>query len=1233
VVAIDDASRFAVVRRLGEGATGIVYEAHDRKHDTRVALKTLRAIAADRLYELKHEFRALADISHPNLVTLFDLVMCDEHAFFTMELVDGGIDLLSYVRPDDGGTIRRPTCRTMTLVPSVPARRQTRPGCGSACDVGRLRAAMVQLADGVDGLHRAGKLHRDLKPSNVLVAPDGRLVICDFGLVIDVDAAARVRGANAVGTAVYMSPEQAANLPLAAASDWYSVGVMLHEALVGVPPFDGTADAVLARKQVDVPRRPSELADDVPADLDQLCVDLLRRRPADRPSGGEVMARLRGEGAHPAATGRRPTSVAAELVGRDAHLAALDAALAASNEGRAVIVHVKGRTGMGKTALVRRFVERVSSTGAATVFAGACYQSETVPFKAVDSLIDELSAYLLAIRPNRIQAVLPPDAGVLARLFPVLRRVEALAGPASAETVIDPGELRQQAFRALRVVLTGIAAFRPLVLWVDDIQWGDVDSVALLAELVRAPDPPAILFIGCHRTDDGDVGPFVRAFEAPAQALAGGELDVREITVDALSIEDASALASTLIADGGTDHDAATIARESGGSPLFVNELVRYAGSSTISLDAVIRRRVGRLPPESRDLLTVVAVAGRPVPRGVVVAALAAADSERRALIELRAERLIRTGGEHDIDAIATYHETIRRAVIGALGPDELRRYHRRIAVALETTDRDDPEALADHWSAAGRLDLASRYALVAAGRAAQSLAFDRAARLYRVALAHATLGAAERHSIELRLGDALANAGRGAEAADVYQRAAAGAAPGAALELRSRASLQYLRSGHFANGIAAIDETLAPAGLRLAATPRRALVSVALRRAWLRVRGLGFHERAASELPADRLARVDACWSVAAVFGMLDSVRGSDFQARHLQLALSTGEPFRVCRGLALETTYSAIAGGRDDRRTRTIAARCAALAERLDDPVLRGLATMTSAVAAFMRGGWAEARAGCDAAERRFRTECTGLAPEIDTAQTFSLGALAFQGDLLELRRRVPWILADAERRGDLFALNTVRRGRANLRWLVDDDVAGARAALAEAVRTWPRTGFNPQHYFEILTEGQIDLYADQPDLAFGRLRDRWRTMARSQMLRIQVARIEMWFLRARSALALAAGSRDRALLAQVRADAARIEHEAMGWSAGLARLLRAGIAHTTGDREAAAGELARADTELRAAGMVLHAAVARRRRGELVGGDVGRALVAEADAWMRVQGVHRAEAICAMIAPGLR
>ena len=322
-------TRFEVRRRLGAGGFGIVYEVMDQDRGEVVALKTLRQMAPRALWRFKNEFRALADVSHPNLVSLYEMLSEDGQWFFTMELVPG-VDFLSHARwvaapqrewlSDDLSLptldVPRSAVRHAKTPLIGPASREPalQPG-PDATAMDRLRDALPQLVEGIAAIHDVGMLHRDVKPSNVLVTSAGRVVLLDFGLVRGLEREVTQTG-EAVGTPAYMAPEQAAAGPVSAASDWYSVGVMLHEALFGCLPFAGSAAAVMRQKQDEEPR----LAAGAPEDLGALCRDLLRRDPSKRPGSAEILDRLhrRGAGRRTSRSSSAVTATTTPFVGREA---------------------------------------------------------------------------------------------------------------------------------------------------------------------------------------------------------------------------------------------------------------------------------------------------------------------------------------------------------------------------------------------------------------------------------------------------------------------------------------------------------------------------------------------------------------------------------------------------------------------------------------------------------------------------------------------------------------------------------------------------------------------------------------------------------------------------------------------------------------------------------------------------------------------------------------------------
>ncbi len=1203
---------YELVRKLGQGGMGIVFEARDLRRGRNVALKLMQDADPAALYRFKREFRALAELNHPHLVALYELVADAGLWFFTMELLDG-VNFLAHVR--GAGSSRG------ALAPNR---------------VDRLREALAQLAEGVLALHAAGKLHRDVKPGNVLVTRPGRVVVLDFGLAAELDRSGRYLSVQPalLGTIDYMAPEQAAALPVSPASDWYSVGVMLYEALTGRPPFEGTPHQVLAAKQRDDPPLPAALAPGVPDDLAALCMELLRRDPSARPSGEEVLRRLRAGTAGPP-TGPPSAGGEAPLVGRQRHLAALAAAFAEVRRGEAVVTAVHGRSGAGKSTLLHCFLDGLRDRGEAVVLAGRCYEQESVPYKALDSLIDALSRHLEGLPRLEAEALLPRDILALARAFPVLHRIDAVAGaPHRAADATEPQEVRRRALAALRELLGRMGDRRPLVLAIDDLQWGDLDSAALLADLLAPPDPPALLLIGCYRREDAESSPSLAAFARLARAVRW-----HEVEVEPLDAEDLHELVRSLLGPGAGSH-AEALARQSGGYPFFVHEQVRHlqeggpVGEETaadFTLDDVLWARVQRLPAEARRLLEVVAVAGRPVPVEDACRAAGVEGEGPRALACLRSARLLRGTGPAERATVETYHDRVRETVAAHLSAEQRRHDHRRLAEVLEEAGTCDPEVLAAHWQGAGEPTRAGRHAVLAAGQAAEALAFDRAAQLYRLALELLQPGGDEQRRLRARLGDALAGAGRGAEAAEQYLAAAAGAGPDESLELQRRGALQLLRSGHVDAGLSALRAVLKAVGLHLAATPRRAFWSLVGLRLRLRLRGLGYRPREASAVPAADLRALDVCLSAAVGLSMVDPIQGASFQSRSLLLALRAGEPGRLAPALALEAAHESIGGTRNRRRTDALLREAEAVARQEGGAYSRAMASLARGLAAALEGDWLTGRALCDQAEAALRRSCTGTAWELGTAQRFALWPLMFMGEVAEIARRLPGWIKEAEARDDLYGVTNLSLVIRTFSRLAADEPGQARVELRGVMERWSHEGFHVQHMNLLYDEVQIDLYEGAGGSAWRRVEKRWPLLARSHLLRVQQVRVFMRHLRGRAALAAAAEGPNRGpLLHAAERDARAMWREGAPWAQALAQLLYAGVAAGRGETGRLTELLGDAAGRCEAATMRLFAASARRRLGLVIGGDKGRTLVEGADRWMAGQQVIRPERMAALLAP---
>ncbi|MGZ3440131.1 MAG: ATP-binding protein, partial [Polyangia bacterium] len=835
-------------------------------------------------------------------------------------------------------------------------------------------------------------------------------------------------------------------------------------------------------------------------------------------------------------------------------------------------------------------------------------------------------------------ALLPAQTALLATAFPVLLRVEAVArAPKPSSEVRDPLQLRARVFAAVRELLGRLADRRPLVVAIDDLQWADADSLALLGEIMRPPDAPAMLLVAVTRKEHAD-----GSLDLDALAHELGD-DVRALPVEGLMPAEARELVGLLAAGAGAPvsaETAASIGSEAAGHPLFIDEMVRHAVAHQrrpkLRLDEALWARLSTLPEDERRIVALAATAGSPLWLETAARAAGVEDFQRfgERVAALRAQRLVRTSGAKRRDTIEPYHDRVRQAMSAHLGDDERRDLHDRLARALEWSGQFDPEAASAHWQGAGHSDKAARYAAIAAARASQALAFDRAAELYRRSLALREPDGAEGRSLRVKLAEALANAGRGPEAATAFLEAKRGAGETEASELQLRGADQFLRSGHIDEGLDAIKSVLDGLAVTVPrATPTRALTSMLMTRARLRLRGLGFVERDASTIDARTLGRVDATWSVAFALGTVDTIRGADFQARNLILALNAGEPYRIARALMMEASYVATAGGPWQARAATLLEVGRTLSERIAHPHAIGLSRLAAGFSAFLTGRWREARKWFSEAESIFRERCIGVAWELDSVDLFSLWTRYYLGELAELSRLLPSRVQEAEARGDRYGVTNLRARVAHVIALAADDPEAGENEAKEAVAAWSHQGFHAQHYYQLFAQAEAELYRHDAQSACELVANNWPALHKSLLLQVQFIRLEALHLRARTLLAAArsGGGVDGGRVQAALADARRIERARMPWAVPLGTLIRAGAAALADDPARAASLCELAARDLDAAGMSLYATVARWRLGHLIGGGDGYALVTAATEWMQTQKVREPRRLAAVLAPG--
>jgi hypothetical protein len=257
----------------------------------------------------------------------------------------------------------------------------------------------------------------------------------------------------------------------------------------------------------------------------------------------------------------------------------------------------------------------------------------------------------------------------------------------------------------------------------------------------------------------------------------------------------------------------------------------------------MLDERVRALPQEAQRFVEALAICGRPMTPEIICAACGIARDRQSLVAMLRSAHFIRSSGSSE--RVESYHDRIREVLAAQIAPDAVRQIHGRMVEVLVKRRCDDCEALFDHYWGTGDHENASVQAGLAAAKAGTALAFDRAAFFYGQALALAPASPAAPGWSE-ELANALANAGRPAEAAEAYLRAVAGAGHPHRVELQRRGAEQFLIGGHIDQGLELIRSMLANMGMAVPETSRAALLKMLWWRARLRWRGLNFVPRAA---------------------------------------------------------------------------------------------------------------------------------------------------------------------------------------------------------------------------------------------------------------------------------------------------------------------------------------------------------------------------------------------------
>lgn len=776
---------YTVLGEIGRGGMGVVFRVRDERTGNMMALKMLPPEAVDRTeshLRFKREFRAIQRVVHPNVVRVFEAGTFRGMPYFTMELVEGK-PLSRWLDGEDAIVKAGKDPPPAGMLNEEQRRRLNEPD-----RVRRLAEAMVQVGFALGAIHAHRIVHRDLKPDNILITGPGVAKLMDFGIAKQMGSRGQdtSSGGMVVGTFKYLSPEQALGVELDGRADLYCLGVILYEALAGRHPFFSETSVGYAYHHARTNPPPvTKFNPEVNPGLREVTERLLQKEPEKRFStAADVIAAIKEavktldrkiaqlqdpEAAAPFKMSRDPL-FAPNLVGRDAEVAELRAAMERTLKGEGHTVVISGVTGSGKSRVVREAAAQLRERGVELTFGNAA-KAVGQPYGVLNGLLEELLRQWAANPTMDVESILATDGPALVRHLPALNRLPSARRPRPAPA-LAPDDERVRLRDAFSDMLSRAARLRPHFLVLEDMHAADEASVDVVQHVIsrlvsphhgRGDKLTVVLTVDASGMDA----------ERPVVRMLGelnGTARFKTLTLKALSPQEAAAMVRAMVGgDGVATALGEALYKETRGVPFLVEEKVRAwadrgdlvrmgnkwalrggAGQGYVDLEHVtsndvpisvtgeagpIENRLGLVADAARDVaLRASVLEGRLHAEVLMRVVLRAEEEVLDALDELLKRKIMVTDTGVE-DAYAFVSEDLRLSIYHSMEPDKRARFHLLMAHSLEDWGRRtgrgaEPESLARHYKL-GREPLRAFDYLAQSTRRALDVSATRAALRY----------------------------------------------------------------------------------------------------------------------------------------------------------------------------------------------------------------------------------------------------------------------------------------------------------------------------------------------------------------------------------------------------------------------------------------------------------------------------------------------------------------------
>jgi len=701
---------------------GTIHRAEDTLLGREVALKMITAsqLTDENRSRLLSEARAAAKLNHPNIVAVYDAGEEDHTPFIVMELLMGGS--LYDKKPE-------------SLDETISISRQICAALGHA--------------------HQHGIVHRDLKPENVLRSGNGLVKLNDFGMAHSFSSRNSTDG-TLLGTVYYIAPESIQGQLVDGRADLYALGVMLYEWLTGRLPFTADDPVAVISQHLYAPIVPPHIYfAQIAPELETLILALLCKDPDDRPESAAAVDKVLA-GINSGQVSDLPLTpsyklervVRGKLVGRENELELGKAAWQQAITGSSQMLLVSGEPGIGKTRYVHELIAYATLSGGRCLV-GECFSEGGAPYEPLAPMIRESLGEGVKKRPEL------PDY-VISDLVKITPGLDWLQVDIPPRQIQDAASEQQHIFESVFTWTDALSKQTPLLLFFDDIHWGDSATLLLIRHLAHRTQDQRVLFILSYREielRDEDLANRI------LNELLRDHLATR-VKLTRFTPELTGEMVATMLTPAGhIDPELVdAIFRETEGNPFFIEEVCKALleegllccergewvspGIENISIPQSVRltvqSRLSRLPEDAQELLRLAAVIGREFEYNILVKAC---DKMEDRIIECLEEaekaqiiRELKKGASEGV-TFAFEHALIPATLREEISGLRRQRLHRRVAQAVEAIHPDDYETLSYHYEECGDADKAFDNYRKAAARALSIYANQEAMQYYEKAL------------------------------------------------------------------------------------------------------------------------------------------------------------------------------------------------------------------------------------------------------------------------------------------------------------------------------------------------------------------------------------------------------------------------------------------------------------------------------------------------------------------